>query len=222
MSEKAGPFVIGKAVPLPGSGRPARDGRARAAARRGARAGEPFWSPEVARVALEADFASVRIRIDALPDGACPEGLVVVEIVLRPGRLSPASHPDRLLKALGLHILGSRSCSIVPRSVAPGPGGGDGPSGELPTFSLWVAGTKPLFAQIAGEILRLEPEPFRQLAYLEAVRFPSPGKRLSIPDSYEGEAYEAALHLLPGRHDLFPCRDFVAFAESLGFRSRRA
>ena len=109
----------------------------------GARGGAPKQHPYTffeARTRLTPMLDDVVLRIDQLPQSACPDDQAVAAITLNPEYIAKSYFPNRLFKKLELELIGSRPRRITPEKRSKG----RDPEESI-TTQLFVRGTRPSF-----------------------------------------------------------------------------
>ena len=89
----------------------------------GARGGAPKQHPYTfleARTRLTPMLDDVVVRIDQLPQSACPDDQAVAAITLNPEYIAKSYFPDTLFKRLNLELVGSRPRRITPQKRSRG------------------------------------------------------------------------------------------------------
>ncbi|MDR0548989.1 MAG: hypothetical protein LBI10_06220 [Deltaproteobacteria bacterium] len=185
---------------------------------------------EEARKRLLSCFEVIAAWIDRLPPLACPEGYVVLEVVLHPQRLRRVDCPRQFLNYLNFTILGSRKIKICPSktfSVKSDLTDLDSPELGAPdpdlshTISLYVAGRLEELSAIDQKIMAIQPDspPAREITGLESVNPLDPADCLKSLGPNQAAYYEVTLHQLPNAGENFPLSQFLAYAKATGFKA---
>lgn len=160
----------------------------------GGRSVRPPYSPAEVITRLTPMLTNLSLRLDSLPDSACPDGEAVASVTVHPQWLAKTAYPNHVLALYGLRQVGSRPAIVTPekwsRRTDPAPS---------PSAELFLAGDRENFrrwrADIAGAPAEFGRGLDEQMARLELVRAPEPSDRLRVPDSRDGELFvEAVLH----------------------------
>ena len=109
----------------------------------GVRGGAPKQHPYTfleARARLTPMLDDIVLRLDQLPQGACPDDQAVAALTLNPEYIAKSYFPGRLLRELNLELVGSRPRRITPEKRSRG----RHPEESI-TTQLFVRGTRPSF-----------------------------------------------------------------------------
>lgn len=203
---------------------------------------EAGYGFEEARQNLLNRFEVVAAWARGLPGGACPDGYVVIEVVLHPDRLARANFPRHFLRYLKLSVLGSHKFKVRPKRAFHAAGGPmtkdlslprrqkrfilnrrESPSAARRTISLYVAGKKEDLAAVAQKFRDIWPDSpaSRQMACLETVNPLDAASLIKTSGDSETDSFEVALHLLPEADSDFPLAAFCVYAGEAGFTAHR-
>jgi hypothetical protein len=149
--------------------------------------------------------------LDALPDEACPNNEAVAVLTLHPEYLAKSFYPTSILREAGLEAVGSRPSQVKPeaRTLKRGPE-------ELPSTSLFVAGTRQAFDALPAMIGRLDEasRAGEDLPKLEDLSpFTIKQKLREIATKVDTPLLELVLHAGPRKR--YVLEAFEAYAQSL-------
>jgi hypothetical protein len=181
------------------------------------------------------DFAAVSKRLTdrllatgdwakLLPEGACPDGVVLFEVILHPERLTRSAFPRLFFERLNLTYVASRRCEaprLAADEAAPpaSDGRGSGCGGAGQTFAVLVrCHLDDLFAA-PGKLAAIEPGSTSafDLDGIASIRPIDLSGRLKSIGSSLVDCYDVALHVLHS-FDPFEIRNkFLEYAATCGF-----
>lgn len=153
---------------------------------------EPPYTFNEAKERLQPMLQSAVAEIEALPQNACPDNMVVATITLNPEYIAKSYYPGAFLKAVGLETVGSRSKTILPakRSKQRKPE-------ETVTTELFVMGNRESFKKWATEFSYWNENTTGaiQIVSIEEISFPNAEEKLkNIDGSEKTSVYEIVLH----------------------------
>lgn len=167
-----------------------------------------------AKANLAPKIATAAKEIAALDDAACPGDQTVALVTLHPAYIAKSYYPGELMKSYGLETVGSRSREISPKKWTRK----DPPESAI-TSELFVAGTRPRFAQLAADFTRLNAQAAvaDDFIKIEDFRLPHAEDKVKPIRSKDKEPLlEVVLHAQPFQKDRFILDGFEAYLETLG------
>jgi hypothetical protein len=156
-------------------------------------------------------------EIDALPQNACPDNIVVATITLNPEYIAKSYYPGDLLKAIGLETVGSRAKKLTPakRSKQRQPE-------ETVTTELFVMANREIFRKWVSDFdYWNENSPgANQIITVEEIAFPTASEKLRNIETQKGSSvYEVVLHLDEIDGEKHFLSNFKSYLESLGIEA---
>lgn len=153
----------------------------------------PPYTFSEAKMRLKPMLDGVVKGIESLPSNACPNDLAVATITLNPEYIAKTYYPADLLRAVGLHTVGSRARKIIPEKKSK-----NREPNETITTELFVIGKRIAFKNWADNIQEWsEISPgANDLIEIEEISFTEPDKKVkNIDNNDEKIVYEVVLHL---------------------------
>jgi hypothetical protein len=154
----------------------------------------PVYTMDDAARIVRPKVKSVADQLRAIPPAACPNGEVIVGIVMHPKFISKSSFPGALLASVGIRPVGARSCDVVPRSAT-------GTTEPIPTTEIHVAGKPSAFEQLGldDRLWRETGKIADDWVKVEDWRFlPAASKVKPFPRNQKAVLFEAAIYAGPG------------------------
>ena len=173
----------------------------------GARSGAPKQHPYTfveARTRLIPMLDEAVLRIDKLPQTACPDDQAVAMVTLNPEYIAKSYFPSKLLKILDLELVGSR-----PRLITPARRSRDRQPEEAITTQLFVRGKRPSFREWRSMLPRWRGDnpSTTDLVTIEEISAPTSRDKIKgeLPKSGE-TVFEVVLHadVNRGENDVLP------------------
>ncbi len=175
------------------------------------------YTLDQAKAALVPQAATTAAALVALPDGACPGGLVVTKIALHPTYIAKSFFPSALLRAAGMTSVGSRAADLPLRSAGrlkkPRP---------TATTEIFAAGNKNDIQRLATILEAVQPgaQEAEDLKRIERIAPMAGPDRLVADGKDAGDVFEAVVHLLPEPAGSSVQSSFAMWAAGLGFTVR--
>jgi hypothetical protein len=184
---------------------------------------------EESREYLRNRFQAIANWIRQLPPGACPDGYVVLEVVLHPQRLRSVDFPDHFLRYLNLTVLRRRTIKHRPRKeFDPKPDQPDPDAdffsssphvGPGQTFSLYVVGRQKDLEVVDRKIQDIQPNTpiSREMTFLETINSLKQADCIKLSRDTQNDSFEVTLQRLSSAGENFPLAQFCAYAQTAGF-----
>ncbi|MDR1081021.1 MAG: hypothetical protein LBQ79_08700 [Deltaproteobacteria bacterium] len=158
---------------------------------------------------LERVLGQAAEQLRKVPAGNMPEGLALVDFVLRAGCGDPDRAPFALLRALGLTAVCSRSVRL------PRPGGDRGRRPD-DRVSLLAACGREEIGKAVSLVGGLDGQALGQAGLIEVARVMDPGEKLAPGIDRGAGRFEVQIQLVPGRRGRFPLKHFREWALARG------
>ena len=178
-----------------------------------------IYTLEQAKLALVPQAVETAAALIALPDGACPNGMVVAKVALHPTYIAKSFFPSALLRSIGLTSVGSRAADLPLRSS-----GRSKRPRPTTTTELFVAGSKDNLRRMAATIqaIAVDAPEAADLKRVERLAPMAWADRLAIAvaGGDAGDTFEAVVHLPPEPGDASIKSSFTNWAQAAGFTVR--
>ena len=176
-----------------------------------------IYTLEQAKLALVPQAAATAAALVALPDAACPDGMVVVKVALHPTYIAKSFFPLALFRSVGITSVGSRAGNLPLRSA-----GHSKRPRPTTTTEIFAAGSKADLRRLAATLLAIAPETpeAADLKRVERIAPMSGADRLAVAGADAGDVFEAVVHLPLEPADSSVQSSFTDWAESLDFLVR--
>lgn len=179
--------------------------------------GAPKSAPytfEEAKSRIDPKLSNLVSEIIDLPIEACPRNLVVVNMTLNPEYVAKSYFPSKLLRSVGLEVVGSKAKKIIPEQRS---------KGRIPesttTTELFVKGERASFEKWGKEIgdwTEYTPGA-SDLVEIEDLSFQRPESKMrSVAESLNSEVFEVVLHFNETLGEKWLLADFRRYLQYLG------
>ncbi|MFT0849671.1 S8 family peptidase [Achromobacter sp. F4_2707] len=169
------------------------------------------YTIQQARKRLAPQFRRTAEALDALSTTACPDDFAVARLMMNPSFIARSYFPTRLLRAVGLESVGSRTVKVTPEAWTK-----KGPPEESATTEIFVAGKRRAFRNLErwANTIEDDSDEAEDLTHIEQFSAFTPAERIIDLGRPKERFFEIGLHLLPDEDPELVQNAFIEFAEA--------